>query len=339
MFEMSNKDYQTFTGILKLKQKTLLRFVEKFLSNYYPKENLIIKDSFIMAKGTIPIMLIAHLDTVFEVQPSLILYDQKQHLMWSPQGLGADDRAGVFSIIKIITKGYLPSVCFTTDEEIGGLGASDVITYFPNPITNLKYIIQLDRQGENDCVFYQCDNKDFREYVETYGFITAPGSYTDISFICPKWGIAGVNLSVGYFGEHSTREMLSTYYMYLTIQKVCKMLDDAKNIKTSFKYIKRITNSIFYPNVPINWDDDNDSFYGKYYHECIKCKKKVPEQDTFKISTVDNSIKYICIDCINDKHIGWCYYCGEPFELIREGEEKICPSCKARGVTLSGYGL
>lgn len=51
--------------------------------------------------------------------------------MWSPQLLGSDDRAGVYAIIQIIEAGYKPHVIFTTDEEIGAVGAQKLIEDFP----------------------------------------------------------------------------------------------------------------------------------------------------------------------------------------------------------------
>lgn len=319
MFEMSNNDYQLFITIVKMRQITLLHSMEKYLKRFYSEKDLIITDHYIIAKGSIPVMLVAHLDTVFETPPSLILYDQRQHLMWSPQGLGADDRAGVFSILKILSKGYLPSVCFTTDEEIGNYGSSILIDEIKSsPIPSLKYIIQLDRQGQNDCVFYQCNNRNFTEYVESFGFITAPGSYTDISNICPTWKIAGVNLSIGYYNEHSTKEILNTYYMYMTINKVFKMLDDAKNLNKPFKYIvSQKKNNIFY-------DDELVIFPNS--KQCFKCYKYFPEDDLFKIKIAPKTYQYCCIDCANN--VDWCIRCGEPFIPNKKGEQ-ICADCNA----------
>ena len=90
-------------------------------------------------------------------------------------------------------------------------------------ITDLNYIIQLDRRGSNDCVFYECNNPEFVEYVEAFGFVTAHGTFSDISTICPSWGIAGVNLSIGYIDEHSYSEILYVGNMLATIGKVEKM--------------------------------------------------------------------------------------------------------------------
>ena len=41
----------------------------------------------------------------------------QKNVMISPDGLGADDRAGVFMIMNIVKAGFRPHVIFTTDEE------------------------------------------------------------------------------------------------------------------------------------------------------------------------------------------------------------------------------
>ena len=94
----------------------------------------------------------------------------------------------------------------------------------------------MDRQGYNDCVFYDCDNPDFVTYIENFGFKFDLGSFTDISFICPDWKIAGVNLSIGYYREHSLAEILFVQDLYDTISKVELMLLDRQEAP-SFKYI------------------------------------------------------------------------------------------------------
>ena len=86
---------------------------------------------YILAEGELPVCLVAHLDTVEKKPPTDIYFDKEQGVMWSPQLLGADDRAGVYAIIQIIEAGYKPHVIFTTDEEIGALGAQKLIEDFP----------------------------------------------------------------------------------------------------------------------------------------------------------------------------------------------------------------
>ena len=166
--------------------------------------------------------------------------------MWSPDGLGADDRAGIYAILTLVKRGYRPHIIFTTDEERGCIGASKLVEVIKKcPFKELKYIIELDRRGANDSVFYDCDNKKFEKYVNAFGFKTDYGSYSDISVIAPAWGVAAVNLSVGYLDEHSELERLYCSALENTISKVEEMLKLSKTAK-KFKYIplkreKRIT--------------------------------------------------------------------------------------------------
>jgi di/tripeptidase len=210
--------------LCKLTQSQLKDMLYDYLLGQYKK--VIKTNDYILAEGTLPICLVAHLDTVFKQPPREIFYDQFEKVMWSPQGLGADDRAGVYAILEIISNGYKPSVIFTTDEEMGAEGARKLIKDYPEcPFQDLKAMIELDRRGCLDCVFYECDNPDFEEYIEEFGFVTNAGIFSDISVIAPEWGIAAVNLSVGYLDEHSLVERLYIEDLENTIQKVKCILD------------------------------------------------------------------------------------------------------------------
>ena len=231
---LSDGNLKLFEQIVKMNEASLLKTMNTYLKRFYNKVTYT-KD-YVYAIGDIPITLVAHVDTVFKERPEDIFYDRVENVLWSPQGLGADDRAGVFAIINIVKSGLRPHIIFTTGEEMGGLGAR-VLTYIePKPFAEMKYIIQLDRRGENDCIFYECDNVKFIEYIKSFGFNEEYGSFSDISELCPTWKIAGVNLSIGYINEHSLIEILYVDYFLSTVEKVKKMLKDVNNIN-SFEYI------------------------------------------------------------------------------------------------------
>ena len=323
----TNTDLAIFSAFAKMTQKELHLSMKTYLSKYYNK-SISTKD-FIYCEGNIPVMLVAHMDTVFKKPPKDIYYDPKKFILWSPQGLGADDRAGVFLIWKIIEQGYRPSICLTTDEEVGGIGAHNVIKKFPKKPTDLKYIIELDRQGSNDCVFYSCANQQFENYVEDFGFVTDFGTFTDICIICPQWKIAGVNLSVGYKNEHSISETLNTRMLLDTFTKVCKMLDNI-NESLYFEYIED-TYEKYYTNLIRRYgsslfprEDDYAFEMNNLYCQCSKCHKDFLEDDLFIVQTENNGRKYVCLDCIGS-NIDWCKKCGEPFE--KKDNQEICYSC------------
>lgn len=285
-------------------------------------------------------MFVAHMDTVFKIQPQHIYYDAKQHVMWSPEGLGADDRAGVYLIWRIVQAGYKPHICLTTDEERGSLGAIQLIQDIKTCPFDIKYIVELDRQGTNDCVFYSCANEKFKDFVENYGFITDWGTFSDISEICPAWKIAGVNLSVGYKGEHHETEILNTHALLDTFNKVVKMINDIQ-FAPYFEYIPDPYERYYfnlgrkYLSQYYNYgilDDDEDYILSakvKQPCQCVKCKKIYDETDVFPVIAKDyDGVRYYCIDCVSTG-VGWCEHCGEPFELSSD-TDTICPECAGR---------
>ena len=185
MKTLNQQELKSIEQFFQLTQPQLLKAMKHYLSTKY--EKVITTKEYVIAIGDIPIGLVAHLDTVFKFVPNDIYYDRVKNVMWSPDGLGADDRAGVYSIMQLLKAGFKPTVILTTDEELGCVGALKVATDFPIAPTELKYIVELDRRGSNDCVFYECNNPQFDEYVESFGFVTNFGSFSDISVICPQW--------------------------------------------------------------------------------------------------------------------------------------------------------
>lgn len=305
---MSNNDYKLFERLVSLRQNSVRKSMAEYLKSKY--DNVIITNRYLVAIGEIPVALVAHMDTVFETPVSNLYYDQRKGVMWSPEGLGADDRAGIFAIIKIIQSGLRPSIIFTTDEEKGGIGACALaISEFP--FEDLKYLIELDRRGINDCVFYECYCPEFVSYIESFGFKEAQGSFSDISFLMPEWDICGVNLSIGYEDEHSTSEILHVDAMYNTIDKVKRMLQETEI--PDFKYDEN-------PISRAMWWRASD-VYGQH---CSKCKKLFSEYELMPVKSIDD-VKYYCPDCIVGA-VEWCEECGEPFENPT-GTAKICNEC------------
>ena len=323
MNKVSNQDYKLMERLVSLTQNGLKSSMLHYLRARYKK--VINKKEYLVAIGNIPIALVAHMDTVFSSPVSTLYYDQRKNVMWSPDGLGADDRAGVFAIIKIIQSGLRPSIILTTDEECGGLGAS-ALAEEKCPIPDLKYMIQLDRRGTNDCVFYDCGTTEFIDYVETFGFCEAFGSFSDISFLMPAWDICGTNLSVGYEDEHSKTETLHFNALYATIEKVKRMLQE-ENIPT-FKYEDNM-NSVYWTKLLAKYYNQTDVVPdGTISHglwHCSHCKDKFPEYELYPVKGLDKTTKFYCTDCLIGNVI-WCDRCGEAFET-RNPNQKRCNDC------------
>lgn len=306
---MIKEQVDLFKKIIGLSQTGLLKTMAKYLKNNYSDVDWC-KD-YVYAKGDVPVMVVAHLDTVFSELPTNVYFDSEKLVMWSPEGLGADDRAGVLGIICLIKRGLRPHVLLLTDEEVGGIGASRFIHDY-NDCPDVRYVIELDRQGLDDCVFYDCHNKKFTKYVEKFGFKTQIGSFSDISILCPNWGIAGVNLSIGYMDEHSYVETFFLNAFNSTLDKVERMIKDCVNLEENFKFIKQ-----------------KRRHYLNGY-KCHCCKGYFQRDEIFDVQVKTNNkagfaYRRYCIDCAVKEEIEWCKTCGTPY--LKENDEVNCFKC------------
>lgn len=315
--------------ICSLSQQSLMNVMKKLLSKHFT--STIYTKNYLIGIGEIPVAVVAHMDTVFPKPPKDIFYDKQKNVMWSPTGAGFDDRAGVYAIIRLLSKGYKPTVILTTDEEMGAIGAEKLITDFPEPAMDLKYIIELDRRGSVDCVFYDCANTKFEDYVESFGFVTNWGSFSDISVICPAWEIAGVNLSIGYENEHSTSEHLFVGHMLATIQKVEKMFEDIEKAD-KFEYIPDRWSGFSY-----KWDPAygvSEAEWNSWHNtqECVFCGYKDFDYNMIpvKSDSFDKTL-FVCPECASsDVDINWCSCCGEAFFDINGETKRLCSDCEAK---------
>ncbi len=205
--------------ILIPRQEELKEYLNDYLIEFgYSIEN---KKGFLYARGSVPVLLVAHLDTVHREKAGTICFSDDGRYVMSPQGIGGDDRCGVYIIMQIIKK-YKCHILFCEDEEIGGRGATAFVRSKIKP--EINYIIEMDRRGDNDAVFYDCYNEDFEDFVLNFGFKKNRGSFSDISIIAPHLETAAVNISAGYYNEHQTHEYIDMLALENNIQRISKMV-------------------------------------------------------------------------------------------------------------------
>jgi len=217
-----------------------------------------------------PILLVAHYDTVHDRQPrhsDMIVIDG---VLSAPGiGIGADDRAGIAGIFEVIARGHRPQILLLDEEETGCLGARDCVNQLDLSDQDIRYAIELDRHGREDAVFYDCDNPEFTGYIEGFGFVEAIGSFSDISVLCPAYGFAGANLSIGYYREHNAKlEHLIVSEWRQTIDRVCVMLDHPPVDRFEYMERERIPWKQSYENYDSRWTDYQTTNQHDDYSEC-----------------------------------------------------------------------
>ena len=330
--------HKDFIDICKMCQKKLKQFlVGQMLACGY---DVIAEDGFLYGEGDIPILLTAHMDTVHD-EPVKDWYETEKGRISSPQGIGGDDRCGIWIILQILKAGYKPHVLFCEDEETGGIGSHKFVkTNYKFALSNCKYFIELDRMGNNDAVFYKCGNKKFQDYImDTTKYQKAYGSFSDISVLSPETDIASVNLSCGYYNPHTLSEYVEYDEMERTTKVVQELLDKAFDEEAEwFDYQQSVTTYGGYGSYGYggygyrDYYDDDDDYYSWFYerycgnndHEygvftASKTQKDVieledtePEKET-TVSTVNSTIRP------KDKNMMIIFYMGDGSELVGYG--------------------
>ena len=269
-----NRFYE-FENLCLLSQKEMKAHLFELLKDRY--ENVISADGYVFAEGTVPVLLLAHMDTMHKELPKVFYYAEGSNIISSPQGIGGDDRCGIYMILEIIKELHC-SVLFLEDEEIGCVGAGKFASDYENKrIDELKvnYMIEFDRRGANDAVYYDLDNLDFEDFITFSSdghFETNFGSCSDICYVAPAIGVAAVNLSCGYYKEHQLDHYVNRKEMEKNIEMAKQIIRADVTEPFAWKEYIRFSNRK-------NWFDWDWSSYsygkGKY------------DDDEFEILFVD----------------------------------------------------
>ena len=249
------------------------------LSQKYCGQCTVSGGNFILVHGEAPVMLVAHLDTVHREPVREIWKTADNEFLMSPQGIGGDDRCGVYALVNVFElSAKKPWLLFTCDEEIGGVGAEvfcEAYEYgeLPADLNDLKMLVEIDRRGRNDAVYYDCENRAFEAYITSKGFRTAQGSFSDISLVAPALGIAAVNLSSGYYNPHRLNEFIIRSEIDDVIGKVVEIVADAAG--DEFPRFEYCDYDYLAPSVPAEYQRIYEALLEEYEEDELEYYREV----------------------------------------------------------------
>lgn len=158
---------------------------------------------------------------------------QNHNIITAEHGiLGGDDRAGVMAIVSINNtcvdkKLPMPSILLTNGEETGGIGMNVFVGGVKaSTLDPVRLVVAMDRRGLGEYVCYIAPPKEVLGYIESFGFSKTSGSWSDSRTITSKFRIPHVNLSIGYYDPHSTRETVHVDEVFFTARRVLKIIQD-----------------------------------------------------------------------------------------------------------------
>lgn len=198
-------------------------FVEDAVGNWY------------RTIGESSVAFMAHLDTVGSVpEPVVVCVSAEGEVSTlGDMVLGADDRAGI-TVLLWMARNHVPGrYCLFVGEEQGCAGsaiaASDEARW-----KDVRYAISFDRRGTNSVITHQCGvrtaSDEFARALCTAGRELGlewrpddTGVYTD-SEVFQNLISECTNISVGYEGQHTTKETQDLVYLDRLCEAVC-MID------------------------------------------------------------------------------------------------------------------
>lgn len=307
--------YETMQALMQKDEKETKEFMVDWLTPYYTKENITNTINYVLCRGNIDVAVIVHLDTVKEInrQDAKLYYDEKRLTMFCPGYPGFDDKSGLLILMLLIEKGYFPHIILTTGEEQGGLGSIELIQDYPFcPFEGVKYLLQIDRKGKNEFVTYDCDNKSFNKYISSFGWKRKFGTFSDIGFLAPAWGVAACNVSAAYLNEHTMTETLHINWLYEIVNKIEDMLKNTHKI-SRFGYVEK--RHIFSRTI------DTD------FVRCDACENMFAVRNIEWVTIGDTKTQIpMCSKCRKTLQVMHCKKCKE-YYWNPEGEEN-CPHCE-----------
>ena len=258
------------------------------LHKLYRDKAICSKGNYLLVQGEVPVLLVAHLDTVHEKPVRTICTSQQGNILMSPQGVGGDDRCGVYALVNAYEMSdSKPWLLFTCDEETGGKGARAFADDYedgklPNTLGLMKMILEVDRRGHQDAVYYDCGNEEFEAYIASKGFQTEYGTFSDISVIAPVIGVAAVNLSAGYYNAHTLHEFIDRRHINATLEKVVEIIEEASQEDfPQYEYVEAFWDLLDYygniglpKNLPGKFKDVYDALLDFYHPKELDSYRK-----------------------------------------------------------------
>lgn len=191
-------------------------------------------EQFVYVPGTRPdkVLLVAHSDVVPKFPRKIGFARGFYFSTDTNNGIGADDRAGCNILWKLRNMGH--SLLIPNAEESGCKGSRFLTKSkdWIDEISKHQFAIQFDRRQSKDLVSYSVGSSDFTKYLESKmpGYKGCSGSHTDICVLCDAWkheknmAPCAVNISIGYYHEHTSNECLNIRQWNSTLSYVYELL-------------------------------------------------------------------------------------------------------------------
>jgi hypothetical protein len=299
--------------------------------------------------------IVAHTDTNQSLHDSVVLMQLNEVLFgWDglnscQVGAGFDDKVGILIALQCLKKFDVLKVFLPINEEVGYIGSSRVDMKWFNDVS---YCIQPDRNSyKTDFITYtngvDVCSKEFieacRPMMNKYNYSEAQGIGTDIGELKSR-GLkcSAVNVSCGYFKEHTDQEVCSIVALHNCLNFVTDLIttlgiEHFEHIYKENHYDPYGSKLDYYAHKKNeqnykDHDDDYEDVWGYYHEDYYGRQNKEPEEyisdyvwDSSNLILTADDLVYLdnefcptCQECIHETQVDTyrCYHCHADYWKI-----------------------
>lgn len=293
--------------------------------------------------------IVAHLDQVQHIHSSDFTTFVHDGVIygWSPskkqqEGLGADDKNGVWIALKCLQRFDTIKVAFFNSEEIGCVGSASADLKF---FEDCRFIVQPDRRGAHDLIteisWSDICSEEFKEDLDAdlYGYVATSGLMTDVLELSERGvGLSCINVSCGYYDPHTNKEttnivdLVNCYNFVAHIIEKCQKVYPHKYEQYSYSHSSssnyysrgRYSGSTHYSRgynkyYDSYYDSYCDDYYGGYYDDYY-AQQYTKEDEPY----IPNVEEYEHLDAWLDDLIGYNFEDFYPEDLWKYVEPLLC---------------
>lgn len=160
---------------------------------------------------------VSHIDEVHDRKNGLILMlgndliGGRNRNDYQPEGIGADDKNGIYVCLMLLRKHPVMKCAFFVGEEIGCVGSSACKMDF---FDDVRFVLQCDRKGSSDFVteigYTELSTEEWQKAIglDKFGYKTHDGGMTDVMQLKERGlNVCCANMSCGYYNPHTDKEV------------------------------------------------------------------------------------------------------------------------------------
>lgn len=186
------------------------------------------------------------------------------------EGIGADDKNGIWVCLKALSEFDVIKCAFFVSEEVGCIGSSSADMKF---FDDCRFVLQCDRNGKKDFIInasgVELCSPEFIEAckIHEFGYEIQRGLMTDVMTLKEQGlSVSACNISCGYYNPHSDNEMTNINDLYNCYNFVKSIIERCTDVylHEPVLYDKFIGTSEYKSTIS-KWFDEDDlnDYYSK----------------------------------------------------------------------------